>query len=255
MIERVQKLTDQYHAWLRENTYVRELEDWVEITTPFLDRHNDCMQVYVKPSNDECILTDHGYTIEDLELSGFSLESPKRQYLLNTTINGLGVSLEDKALQVNAKFNDFGLQKHNLLQAMIAIDDLYYLASPSTKSFFREEVVGWLADSRIHYKENVRIQGKSGFEHRFDIVIPQSEEYPDRVLLPINSPARETAEGTVFAWNDTRTIWATDTRAYALLNDRGQEEISEKVVNAFHNYEMNPFLWSVREDLVGLLAA
>ena len=47
MIEEVQKLTDQYYAWLRENTYVRELEDWVEITTPFLDRHNDCMQRYM----------------------------------------------------------------------------------------------------------------------------------------------------------------------------------------------------------------
>ena len=104
------------------------------------------------------------------------MESPKRQYLLNMTINGLGVSMENRALQVNAKFNDFGLHKHNLLQAMIAIDDLYYLASPSKRSFFGEEVVGWLEHSRIHYKENVRIQGKSGFEHRFDIVIPKTEE-------------------------------------------------------------------------------
>ena len=41
MIAEIQRLTDEYHVWLREKTILRSVDDWVEITTPYLDRHND----------------------------------------------------------------------------------------------------------------------------------------------------------------------------------------------------------------------
>lgn len=41
MINEVQSLLDQYWAWLRDKTTLRQINDWVEITTPYLDRHND----------------------------------------------------------------------------------------------------------------------------------------------------------------------------------------------------------------------
>ena len=48
----IKELNSQYFDWLRDNTILREInDDWTEITTPFLDRHNDCLQIYVKPDN------------------------------------------------------------------------------------------------------------------------------------------------------------------------------------------------------------
>jgi hypothetical protein len=41
MIDEIQKLLDQYLAWLRDKTALRQVKNWIEITTPYLDRHND----------------------------------------------------------------------------------------------------------------------------------------------------------------------------------------------------------------------
>ena len=82
MINEIQTLLDRYNAWLKEKTVLREVADWVEITTPYLDRHNDYLQIYAKRVDGSFILTDDGYTIEDLLQSGCRLDSSKRQSLL-----------------------------------------------------------------------------------------------------------------------------------------------------------------------------
>ena len=66
------KLIDDYLFWLKDKTALREVgEKWVEITTPHLDRHNDCLQIYVKKDDKGYLLTDDGYIISDLKMSGF----------------------------------------------------------------------------------------------------------------------------------------------------------------------------------------
>ncbi len=86
MIQDIQRLLDAYHAWLKDKTVLRQIDQWVEITTPYLDRHNDYIQIYAKKANGGFILTDDGYTIDDLEQSGCKLESQKRQDLLKMTL-------------------------------------------------------------------------------------------------------------------------------------------------------------------------
>ncbi len=41
MISEIEELLEAYHSWLRDKTVLRQIDDWVEITTPYLDRHND----------------------------------------------------------------------------------------------------------------------------------------------------------------------------------------------------------------------
>jgi hypothetical protein len=43
---------------------------WVEITTPYLDRHTDALQTYARQENCGYVPADDGYTIHDLEASG-----------------------------------------------------------------------------------------------------------------------------------------------------------------------------------------
>ena len=100
MIREIQILIDDYYAWLKDKTDLHQIDQWVEITTPYLDRHNDYLQIYAKDSNGGFVLTDDGYTIEDLSQSGCNLESPKRQDLLQMTLNGFGVQKDGRALQV-----------------------------------------------------------------------------------------------------------------------------------------------------------
>jgi hypothetical protein len=70
MIDDVQKLLNDYQVWLKDRTVLRQIDDWVEITTPYLDRHNDYVQIYAKKTNGGFTLTDDGYTIDDLEQGG-----------------------------------------------------------------------------------------------------------------------------------------------------------------------------------------
>jgi len=61
------------------------------------------------------------------------------------TLNGFGVQLVDNnRLEVQASNETFALRKHNLVQAILAVNDLFYLAMPMVASLFYEDVVVWL---------------------------------------------------------------------------------------------------------------
>ena len=256
MIDEVQSLLDRYWKWLRDETILRRIGDWVEITTPYLDRHNDCLQIYAKRHDGGFVLTDDGYTVEDLEQSGCTLDSPRRQDLLKTTLNGFGVQISGttKALEVRASADDFALRKHNLVQAMLAVNDLFCLASPTVASLFYEDVVAWLDSCEIRHTPNVRFTGKSGYDHRFDFVIPKSRMQPERLLRAINRPGRDTAQTMTFAWVDTREVRSPESRAYAILND-SDRPISQNVLDAMRSYDVRPVPWSDREGAREELAA
>jgi len=254
MIEDIQKLLDDYLAWLRDKTSLRQIHEWVEITTPYLDRHNDYIQIYAKRANDAFILTDDGYTIDDLEQSGCKLNSPKRQELLHMTLNGFGVRLHDNALEVHATPDNFALRKHNLVQAMLAVNDMFYLAVPMVASLFYEDVVSWLDLHDIRYTPKVKFTGKTGYDHLFDFVIPKSRKQPERILQTINRPNRDTAQAVAFSWIDTKEVRAPDSKALALLND-SEIAISSAVLDALQNYDVRPIPWSRREEVWEELAA
>jgi hypothetical protein len=245
---------DKYTTWLRDNTTLREVEDWVEITTPYLDRNNDSIQIYAKRDNGGYVLTDDAYTIEDLRISGCNIETPKRKELLKLTLNGFGVMLNKDALEVHTSKERFALQKHNLLQAILAVNDLFYLAEPIVKSLFLEDVTSWLDLSEVRYTSKVKFTGKTGYDHCFDFVIPKSKKQPERILQTINHPSRETAQAIAFSWIDTRDVRPPESRAYAFLND-SDKEITENVVDALKSYEVHPILWSKRDNIKEELAA
>lgn len=75
LIDDVGILVDEYWNWMRDSTVIRSVDnDIVEIDTPFMDRHNDGIQLFAVRAGDRIRLTDDGYTIVDLEQSGLPLE-------------------------------------------------------------------------------------------------------------------------------------------------------------------------------------
>ncbi len=254
MIGEIQSLLDQYWIWLRDRTSLREIGGWMEITTPYLDRHNDCLQIYAKRSSGGFVLTDDGYIVDDLEQSGCKIDSGKRRDLLKMTLNGFGVQMIDKALEIRTSSDNFALRKHNLIQAMLAVSDLFYLVSPVVTSLFYEDVVAWLDFSDIRYTPNVKFTGKSGYDHRFDFVIPKSKIKPERILRTINRPSRDTAQAVAFSWVDTKEVRSPGCRAYALLNDT-ENPVSENVLAAMRSYDVHPIPWSARDEVREELAA
>ncbi|MDE2748851.1 MAG: DUF1829 domain-containing protein [Chloroflexota bacterium] len=256
MIAEFHELKDRYFSWLKDKTTLHAIDDWVEVTTPFLDRHNDYMQIYVRRDESGYLLTDDGYTISDLEMSGCHLDTTKRQNLLASTLRGFGVQRDKQTneLFVNASDQSFPVRKHNLIQAMLAVNDLFYLASPYVASFFLEDVESWLDTHGIRYSPRVKLTGVSGFDHHFDFVIPKSRSHPERMLLSLNRPDRAHVERTMFAWEDTKGTRSSEANAYVLLNDTDQN-ITETALTALRAYKVNPILWSERETVREELAA
>ena len=249
-----QQILDEYLTWLREHSEVRRVADWGEITVPFLDRHNDHLQLYVKRSNGDVVFTDDGYTVADLEQSGCNLASPKRRGLLDVTLNGFGVKLEGDALVVKASSGDASRKMHNLVQAMLAVDDLFYLAEPVVTSLFLEDVAEWLTATGVRYTPDVKFTGKSGYDYRFDFVIPRSSVQPERVVRAVNHPTNDSAKTLAFAWIDTIQTRRADSMAFALLND-GEQPVGSSVLEALAAWDIRPVVWSKRDRVSDELAA
>ena len=250
----IQTLLDCYSTWLKDRTKIREVEDYVEITTPYLDRHNDYLQIYAMFLDGGLVLTDDGYILDDLELSGCKIDSPKRQSIFHTILKGYGVEENHGALVVKVIPDNFSLKMHSLVQAMLAINDLFYLATSTATSLFYEEVKTWLDISKIRYKPNIKFTGKSGLDYHFDFVLPKSNMQPERILRAINHPDRKAAKVIAFSWIDVKEVRPSETRAYAILND-SKKTVSDNVMDAIRNYDVHPIRWSNRGEWVEELAA
>lgn len=249
MIDEVRKLVDGYGDWLKSRVNLRDLDsETIEITTPYLDRHNDFFQLYVKKGeNNSYVLTDGGYTIDDLELSGCELKSQKRQDILRMTLNGLGIKYNAGTHELYAETSatDFSQKKHSLVQAVIAVNDMFYMAQPIVQSLFIESVTNWFDKEEVRYTQNVSFTGKSGYPYTFDFVIPKSRQAPERIVKAINNPNKDNALSFILSWEDTKATRSDEAKAYAFLND-AEKEISHNVSNALRNYDIIPVNWSER---------
>ncbi|MCM3196280.1 DUF1829 domain-containing protein [Priestia megaterium] len=257
-----ENLKKSYVDWLNTKITYKDLEaGTIEITTPFLDRHNDRLQIYAIPQQDDTIkLTDDGYILSDLFLSGFELRgSKKRQQMFNTIINGYGVSFDKEydELFVVASFQDFPQKKHMLIQAMMTVNDMFMTVKATVSSLFAEDVGNFLHQNNIRYNENVFLAGKSGYTHNFNYLIPPFKDAPERVVHTMNSPNKSTLSNILFSWGDTREIRNQQnykSELYVFINDQ-DKNVDSSLENAFKIEGIHPVLWSKRKKVVGVLSA
>lgn len=220
----------------------RETSDYTEITTPFLDRHNDQIQIYAVPTLDGWSLTDAGETRSDLEMCGVRFESDKRKALLH-----------DGELTVSADTQSQPQQMNNLIQAVLAVNDLFCLAQPTVYPFFTEDISKWLDEKAIRFSPQVSFSGKSTFSHHYDFLIPKSKQSPERLLKVMNTPSRDYAKQVAFSWIDTRETRPTASECFVLLNDA--EGIPSGVLTSLKQYDIVPVPWGEREQFIERLAS
>lgn len=251
----IDALIDNYFKWLKDKTASRVINDaWTEITTPYLDRHNDYLQIYAKKEGDFFYLTDDGYILNDLEISGCNLDSPRRKAMLKTTLNGFGVNLSNGQLSVKATVDSFSEKKHELIQAMISVNDMFYAASSHVQNLFLDDVVTWFDSNDIRYIPDIRFVGKSGFDNHFDFGIAKSKNYSERIVQTITNPTKESAMNLVFKWIDTKDKRPQGSSLIALVNNI-DKTLSSQVNDAFKNYDVKTIPWTERQSYTELLAS
>jgi hypothetical protein len=251
--EECRQLVDSYVDWLRRGISAERVGNACELTTPFLDRHNDHIQIYAERRNGKIVLSDDGYILADLRTSGLELTTPKRKPVLEAALRGFGVQLEGRQLQVEASPRNLGQRVHSLVQPMLALNDMFVMAQPRVATFFWEDVRGFLDEHRVGYSPRVKLAGRTGYDHAIDFLIPRSPVAPERLVQAINAPNRNTIGSYLFVLGDTRDARGEEAEAYAFLNDRDRE-VGGDVIEALEAYPLKPALWSHREEFAERLA-
>ncbi len=246
-----EQLIEDYLEWLRKGLSIESLENACELTTPFLDRHNDHLQIYAAKENGKIVLTDDGYILSDLRTSGVELTT-KRKVILDSVLNGFGVRREENRLMVEASHRNIGQRIHTLILAMLTVNDMFVMAQPRVASFFWEDVRSFLDQHDVRYSPRIKIAGRSGFDHAIDFLIPKSKIHPERFIQTINAPNKSTIGTCLFALGDVRESRSEKSEAYVFLNDT-KREIGGDMIEALESYEVKPTLWTHREEYVEAL--
>jgi hypothetical protein len=250
-------LVSSYLSWIRHDVEANLLDDVVtELTTPFVDRHNDHLQVYAeRRSPDMFLLTDDGYVLSELKSIGVETRGSRREEIIRDLLVGHGVRLEGCELQTDATTVNLGQRIHNLVQAMLSVDDMFVLGQPTVHSVFLEEVAQFLYDRDIRHVKAAKFAGRSGLDHLISFVIPGSKVASEKFVQVLNTPRRDQVGNWLFTVNDTKGVrpgGATD--YYAIVNDV-RKKVSTEILHALEAYEVKARLWSRRDEIVDELAA
>jgi len=244
-------LAARYVDWFSDETEVENLGNgWTEITTPFVDRHNDHVQVYVHADESGYLLSDDGFAFADLAESGLEL-TEQRTELLETILRGLDVASVDNQLIVRTDVERLGQSLHRLVQGILAVDDLYVLAQSRVRSLFYEDVRAFLTGSNLGFESRRRVQGRSGYTQTVHFWFPGVGELPQRALQAVTNPTRQVIEQEIFQIEDVRDALG-DFSAFAVLND-SDNTVSEESLMALDHYNIRGVRWSQRSELVPML--
>lgn len=245
-----QQVITEYLKWIKDNTVVKTVNEGqtCAISTPFLDRHNDHLDIYMLKKNGAYLLTDNGYTIADLRMSGFDINTPKRENILKTALNGFGVKMNSKdELYTEATAQNVGQKKHYLLQAILAVNDMFNLAQETVYSLFKEDVELYFRTHDIFFSKDIKLTGKSGFDHNIDFLVPATKSKPERLIKTINSVKKDSVLSSIMAFNDISQTRETATRNFVVYNDI-EKEVSKDVISALDNYGVKHIPWSQKKQ-------
>lgn len=118
---KIQKLIDVYTHWLKGEITFKKIGEYYEITTPFHNNANDCIQIYMQLDGDTVLFTDDGYTLNQVYMTGFQLTTAQKK-ALDSLLQQYEVTLNGNALETKFSIETFAQRKHLFLQAIIRVD-------------------------------------------------------------------------------------------------------------------------------------
>lgn len=240
---------NSYIKWLYENIDEYKISTNVfRLTLPYLDRNNDCVEIFIKIDGETYTLTDDGETIDELELSNFNIFSSQRRIdIFNQILKSHGVSKSDKnELYVTCRKEELPQKKHMLSQCMVKVSDLFFTSRNNVQSLFLEDVQSYLDNEEIRYTPNISFPGKSGLITNYDFVIPKSRNAPERILKVVNHIDQMQTNNILFLWDDTKQERDANSTLYVFMQDK-ERKISFNIVTSMKNYNVKPVKWSERQ--------
>lgn len=248
----IEPLLNQYHDFVKSKTVVQEKTgtEWIAIATPYLDMHNDAVEIYAKKNNDSIAINDDGQTLRNLSLYGLEFNrNGKRLDILESILLSYGISLSGEELTVEANEKNFAQKKLNLLNAICEINDLYVLSKPTVASVFKDDVREYLEQHNIIYTPHFISKGSIGLEFTFDFQIAYRKK--EIVIKTFNSLNKNNVVNFLFSWDDIKQARTKLTNkevvGLAVVNDETKEPKSE-LIEALKGKGSQIIFWKKREE-------
>jgi len=116
--------------------YLQTRFEWEEIypnhfriITPFLDRRNDNIEIYLKYYNDDnIILSDESHTILDLASENIDIDFPVINKIFKGILFQHTVKREDNTLYKKSTLDKLGQRSTNFVQCILKLNDLYLIS-------------------------------------------------------------------------------------------------------------------------------
>lgn len=244
-----QELINNYIEWFKDKIKLKEIDNFLTIQTPFLDTNNDHIVIYIEQNDDDIILSDDGYYINNLEQNGIILNK-KRNEMISKICYQYGIAQVGDELCIKTKKNVYPKAMHNLLQGIIAIDDLSNMTMNKITNFFHDEIVNLFSKNEIYYSEGVQFIGKSTYSHNFDFLFQRSKYTPERLCKIINNPTKTNMATTIFSWEDIKDN-RKESELFVILNDN--RNFTSSILEGFNNYNIKCYLWSKKNEIINFL--
>ena len=249
-------IMEKYLAWIRDNTFMRDLKEGViKITSPFLDARNDYIQIYVKKISEKIYrLTDGGYLVTDLQSYGIDL-TPKRKELFEYTVNSYGVKYNhDKNgsdVYVDTDIANIGRNKHKLIQCLITLNDFFNYTQQNVKELFFYDVYDTFKKSEVIFNPTVSIAGSGGYYHRFDFAVGMKNERPETLIRLIATPSNKQNVGAyIFSFIDIRQF---NRKFRAMIIYKAGEKVNEHFLQTCKKHDIETYSWENKEKIVEIL--
>lgn len=243
---------NNYYDWIKEKTFIQKDKntDWFLINTPFLGAFNDSIEIYAQKNNENIVLSDNGETLANLELQGLNFQgSKKRKYFLTRILLNYGIKLKDEELIVESNIDKFSQSKHNLLSAIIEVNDLYVLSNQNVSSLFKEDVRNFLDTNDIIYTPDFITRGTTGLEFNFDFQIAKKDS--ETVIKTFNTINKSNLSTFLFSWSDIKPLREESTnkevKAVAIINDI-EKSVKSEYIDALKSKNANVLLWSEKDN-------
>lgn len=250
----VNQLESLFDQWNKNHLSFAHHEDFIEITTPFVDMHHDLIQLYFTDKNKETpfTLTDDGYIINELEMLGININNTKKRkdfFEINLRVFGVNYDKNTKELYVIFdELEDYPKKQHNLLQCIIKISDMLLTSRNTVINIFTEEIREYFEEKDVIYSPDLGFMGKTGNQQTFDFVIPHRKKSNEKLIKAVNKPTANNYMNTLFPFTDVRRV--RDNTDFLVIANDIHSPISEKFQSSLTNWEVKILPWSTREDWV-----
>lgn len=122
------RILERYTSWFKSHCTAQSFPEngWIELTVPLLDRHNDCLQVYIRRDGglDRYRITDDGETFRDLHHRGIDVWADEEYRAAAEAIMrgfGLGAGDGDGEIKATATEEELPGKINMVFLAMLTI--------------------------------------------------------------------------------------------------------------------------------------